>query len=58
MLLFLSRMVIDLAILSVVSSFGDVREWKPRKIAGDLLRLLIPNSFCDDVMQVLSLAPP
>ena len=50
-----TRDCIDLAVLSVISSFQDVRGWKLRKIGRDLMQPPKPNSFYDDVMQVFSI---
>jgi len=50
--------ILDLIFFPVICSFQDVKEWKVRKIVRDSMPSPKPNSFYDDVMQVLSLAPP
>jgi hypothetical protein len=55
----LSRvLIIDLAVLDVISFSQHVNGWEMGKIEGDLLQAQKRNSFYDDVMQVLSIAPP
>jgi len=48
---------LDLIFFLVICSFQHVIGWKLRKIVRDLMPSPKPNSFYDDVMQVLSLAP-
>ena len=50
--------ILDLIFFPVISSFQDVSVWKLWKMSRILWQVQKLNSFYDDVMQVLSLAPP